>query len=136
MASYTDSNGALSPEFNQAVSIYMFVWFIISVLYTVAAYKSTWMVFIDLIMVDICLLLLACGFMVGNQGVLTAGYSFGMVVSFLSCESFCHAHAMKNLLTRTQTGVVALRCGPIQPPSSFRCSQLVLSKPDTWCGTI
>ncbi|RJE24541.1 GPR1/FUN34/yaaH family [Aspergillus sclerotialis] len=91
MSAYTDANGALSPEFNQAVSIYMWVWFIISVLFTVAAYKSTWIVFIDMISVDLCLLLLACGFMVSNQSVLTAGYSFGMVACFLSYWAGCSA---------------------------------------------
>lgn len=86
MAAYTDSSGAVSPEFNQAIAIYMWAWFIVSVLFTVAAFKTTWVIFIDMLFVDLCLLLLACGFMVGNQGVLTAGYSIGMVVAFLSCK--------------------------------------------------
>lgn len=87
MAAYTDSTGALTNEFNQAVAIYMWAWFIVSCLFTVSSYKSTWVIFIDLIMVDILLLLLACGFMVGVQGLMTAGYSFGIVVCFLTCKS-------------------------------------------------
>lgn len=86
MAAYTDPSGALTPEFNQSVSIFMWVWFIVSCIFTVAAIRTTWVIFVDMIMVDICLLLLACGFMVGTQSLLTAGYSFGLVVAFLSCK--------------------------------------------------
>lgn len=90
MAAYTDSSGAMNPEFNQAVAVFMWVWFIVSCIFTVAASRSTWVIFIDLIMVDITLLLLACGFMVGVQGLMTAGYAFGLVVCFLSCKSSSH----------------------------------------------
>ena len=48
--------------------------------------RSTWILFLDLLALDICLLLLAVGFMVGNEGVLTAGYAFGVLVCGLSCE--------------------------------------------------
>ena len=42
MAAYTDaSTGAVSPEFNQALAIYIWAWFIITVLFTVAAVKSS-----------------------------------------------------------------------------------------------
>ncbi|RMJ24900.1 GPR1/FUN34/yaaH family [Aspergillus sp. HF37] len=91
MAAYMDSTGAVTNEFNQAVAIYMWAWFIVSCLFTVSSYKSTWVIFIDLVMVDILLLLLACGFMVGVQGLLTAGYSFGIVVCFLTYYAGCTA---------------------------------------------
>ncbi|KAL4930242.1 acetate uptake transporter family protein [Aspergillus undulatus] len=85
IAAYTDaSTGMPSQEFNEAVAIYLWVWFIITVLYTVAAMRSTWVLFLDLFMLDFCLMLLAVGFMTGNTGVMTAGYSFGVVVCFLS----------------------------------------------------
>lgn len=87
MAAYTDSSGAMTPEFNQAVSIFMWVWFIVSFIFTVAASRSTWIIFVDMIMVDILFILLACGFMVNNQSLLIAGYSFGLVVTFLTCRS-------------------------------------------------
>ncbi|KAL4866630.1 hypothetical protein BDV12DRAFT_198980 [Aspergillus spectabilis] len=90
LAAYTDPlTGAVSSEFNQAVSIYLWVWFIITVLYTVAAMRSTWILFLDLAALDVCLLLLACGFMVGDNGAMTAGYSFGIVVCFLSFWAGC-----------------------------------------------
>lgn len=89
MAAYTDpTSGAPTPEFNQAISIFMWVWLIVSVIFTVAAVRSTWILFLDMFMVDLTLLLLACGFMVGTQSLLTAGYSFGLVVTFLSCKFF------------------------------------------------
>lgn len=40
----------------------------------------------DLIFLDICLLLLACGFMVNTERLISVGYVFGLVVSFLSCK--------------------------------------------------
>ncbi|KAL2830446.1 GPR1/FUN34/yaaH family-domain-containing protein [Aspergillus pseudoustus] len=90
MAAYTDpSTGAVSPEFNRALAMYLWVWFIITVLYTVAAMRSTWVLFLDLVALDVCLLLLACGFMVNVPGLLTAGYSFGLVVCFLSFWAGC-----------------------------------------------
>lgn len=87
MAAYTDSaTGSVGSEFNQALAIYVWAWFIVTVLFTIAAMRSSWVLFLDLVFLDICLLLLACGFMVNMKGLLTAGYSFGLVVSFFSCE--------------------------------------------------
>jgi succinate-acetate transporter protein len=87
MTAYIDpTTNAIMPEFNQAISIFLWVWFIITVIYTIAAMRSTWVLFLDLVFLDICLLLLSCGFMVGINGLLTAGYAFGLVVCFLSCE--------------------------------------------------
>ncbi|KAJ5674303.1 uncharacterized protein N7477_004237 [Penicillium maclennaniae] len=85
LAAYTDSTtGALSPTFDQALSLYLWAWLIVTVAFTIAAIRSSWVLFMDLFFLDICLLLLACGFMVKVQGLLTAGYSFGLVVSFLA----------------------------------------------------
>ncbi|KAE8310004.1 GPR1/FUN34/yaaH family-domain-containing protein [Aspergillus transmontanensis] len=85
LAAYTDSaTGAISPSFNQALSLYLWAWLIVTVVFTVAAMRSSWVLLIDLFLLDICLLLLACGYMVNVQSLLTAGYAFGLVVSFLS----------------------------------------------------
>ncbi|KAL4969951.1 acetate uptake transporter family protein [Aspergillus stella-maris] len=74
IAAYTDATTGLpGQEFNEAVAIYLWVWLIVTVIYTVAAMRSTWILFLDLVALDICLLLLAVGFMTGVQGVLTAG---------------------------------------------------------------
>ena len=94
MAAYTDaSTGAVSPEFNQALAIYIWAWFIITVLFTVAAVKSSLVLFIDLFFLDLCLLLLAVGYMTGINAVLTAGNSFGLVVTFLTCAWLPSIHS-------------------------------------------
>lgn len=87
IAAYTDpSTGALVPDFYQAVSLYLWAWFIVTVLYTIGAMRSSWILFLDLAFLDLSLLLLACGFMVQNNSVLNAGYAVGYIVSFLSCK--------------------------------------------------
>jgi succinate-acetate transporter protein len=92
MAAYTDSTtGAISPEFNQALAMYVWAWFILTVIFTIAAMRSSWILFLDLFFLDIMLILLAAGFMVNSQTVLTAAYSFGFIVAFLSCKIVpCH----------------------------------------------
>ncbi|CRG92433.1 hypothetical protein PISL3812_09492 [Talaromyces islandicus] len=90
MAAYTDSTtGAISPEFNQALAMYVWAWFILTVIFTIAAMRSSWILFLDLFFLDIMLILLAAGFMVNSQTVLTASYSFGFVVAFLSYWAGC-----------------------------------------------
>lgn len=42
--------------------------------------------FLDLFVLDIVLLLLACGYMLNSTGLQTAGSALGFVVAFLSCE--------------------------------------------------
>lgn len=89
MAAYTDSTtGAIGPEFNQALAMYVWAWFILTVIFTVAAMRGSWILFLDLFFLDIMLILLAAGFMVNSQAVLTASYSFGFIVAFLSCKFF------------------------------------------------
>lgn len=91
LSAYTDAGtGAVDPSFNQALAIYLWAWFIVTVVFTIAAMRSSWVLFVDLFFLDICLLLLACGFMASRDGLLTAGYSFRLAVSFLSCEYRYH----------------------------------------------
>jgi succinate-acetate transporter protein len=86
LAAYTDSTtGELLPEFNQALAMYVWAWFILTVIFTIAAVRSSWVLFLDLFFLDIVLILLGAGFMIGSTSVLTAAYSFGFVVAFLSC---------------------------------------------------
>ncbi|KAL4799452.1 GPR1/FUN34/yaaH family-domain-containing protein [Aspergillus venezuelensis] len=85
IAAYTDPiTNTPTSEFKEAVAIYLWVWLIVTVIYTVAAMRSTWILFLDLLALDICLLLLAVGFMLGNEGCMKAGYAFGVVVCGLS----------------------------------------------------
>ncbi|CBF78629.1 hypothetical protein AN7317.2 [Aspergillus nidulans FGSC A4] len=85
LAAYTDAEtGALSPEFNQAIAIYLWAWFIVNTLYVVAAVRSSWVIFIDLAILSLGFLLLAVAYMTGDQAVMTAGYSVTMVTAALS----------------------------------------------------
>lgn len=87
LAAYTDpKTGALSPDFAQSIALYLWAWFILTVLFTVGAMRSSWVLFLDLAVLDVCLLLLAVGNMVGSHSVLMAGYGVGYVVAFLSCK--------------------------------------------------
>lgn len=83
---YSDANGNILPSFYDALGIYCWAWFILTVIYTVAAVRSSWPLFLTLFFLDIVLVLLAAGYMVKNNSVVTAGYSIGFIVTFLSCE--------------------------------------------------
>lgn len=90
MAAYTDAQtGALSPDFGQSISLYLWAWFILTVIYTIAALRSSWILLLDLATLDVCLLLLAVGYMAESQSVLTAGYAVGYVVAFFSYWAGC-----------------------------------------------
>ena len=87
LAAYTDkTTGLLTPEFSQALAIWLWAWFILTVIFTVAAMRSSWILFADLAVLSVELLLLAAGYMTNRSDLLTAGNSFGFVVAFLSCE--------------------------------------------------
>jgi uncharacterized protein len=67
IAAYTDpKTGAISPDFNQSIALYVWAWFILTVIYTAAAMRSSWILFLNLFTLDVVLLLLACGFMTGK----------------------------------------------------------------------
>ncbi|CAI6091835.1 unnamed protein product [Clonostachys chloroleuca] len=89
IAAYTDSAGNLSPDFQQSIALYLWAWFILTVIYTVAAIRSSWILFLDLVALDVCLILLATGNMIGSPAVLNAGYAFGYLVAILSYWSGC-----------------------------------------------
>ena len=116
IAAYTNETGELSPDFAQSLALYVWAWFILTVIYTVAAWRSTWVLFLDLLALDFCLLLLAVGFMTGQQSFSTAGYAFGYVVAALSCEyplisPSCTLQPLVRVLTDgRQTGRVAQGC--------------------------
>jgi hypothetical protein len=87
IAAYTDpASGELSPEFTQSIALYLWAWFILTVVFTIGAVRSSWVLLLDLLALDVALLLLAAGNMVGSQSVITAGYAFGYLVAALSCK--------------------------------------------------
>lgn len=87
MDSYTDpATGTLNSQFPQALAMFVWAWFVLTVLYTIAAMRSSWILFLDLAVLSVELLLMACGYMTGTDGLLTAANSLGFVVAFLSCK--------------------------------------------------
>jgi succinate-acetate transporter protein len=87
LASCTDkATGELNAQFPQALAMYIWAWFILTVIFTMAAMRSSWVLSLDLVFLDIVLVLLACGYMTGTDSLLKAGSGFGFVVAILSCE--------------------------------------------------
>jgi uncharacterized protein len=66
--------------------MFIWAWFILTVIFTIASCRASWILFLDLGILCIDLALLACGNMYGNDHLLVAGNSFGFVVAFLSCK--------------------------------------------------
>lgn len=81
MAAYTEQQ-----QFSEAVALYLFSWFILTTLFCVSAMRSSLILLLALIFFDLELLLLGCGFLLQNHGLLTAGYSMGFVAGFWACE--------------------------------------------------
>lgn len=87
LSAYTDSQtGALNPDFNNALGMFCWAWFILTVIFTFAAVRSSWVLFFTLFFLDIELLLLAVGYMLSSSSTLIAANSFGFVVAFCSCK--------------------------------------------------
>lgn len=87
LEAYTDkTTGQLNSQFHNALGIWLWAWFILTVIFTVAAMRSSWILFLDLFFLDIDLLLLACGYMLDMPNLLKAGNAFGFVVALLSCK--------------------------------------------------
>jgi uncharacterized protein len=87
LAAYTDEKtGELNSQFPNALAMYLWAWFILTVIYTVAAMRSSWILFLDLLVLDIVLMLLACGYMLNVKSLETAGSALGFVVALLSCK--------------------------------------------------
>ncbi|KAJ2983854.1 hypothetical protein NQ176_g383 [Zarea fungicola] len=90
IASYTDKEtGELNAQFTQALAMYVWAWFILTVIFTVSAMRSSWILFLDLFVLSVELLFLAAGYMTGVEALLTTGNALGFVVAFLSYWAGC-----------------------------------------------
>lgn len=67
--------------------MYCWAWFVLTVIFTIAAVRSSWVLFMTLFILDIELVLLAVGYMVNKPSILVAANSVGFVVALCSCES-------------------------------------------------
>ena len=89
LAAYVDpATGKLGPDFQKALAFYLFAWFALAVIFTVSAIRSSLVLLADFLALDLALLLLACGYLVGNDQLVTAGSSVAFVVVALSCKYF------------------------------------------------
>ncbi|KAL9078029.1 MAG: hypothetical protein Q9157_003060 [Trypethelium eluteriae] len=83
LAAYSDpTTGKPLPELDQALALLVWAWFIISVIFTVAATRASWALLLTLGFFDLEALLLAVGYMVGNSKVMLASRGVGFVVAF------------------------------------------------------
>ncbi|KAL7917306.1 GPR1/FUN34/yaaH family domain-containing protein [Trichoderma austrokoningii] len=86
---YSDAEGHILPEFNQAIALYLWSWFILNSIFTVASVRSSWTLFMALLLFGVELILLATGYMTDSASLLTAGNSVGFLVSFCAYWSGC-----------------------------------------------
>ncbi|PON27821.1 hypothetical protein TGAM01_v203588 [Trichoderma gamsii] len=62
--------------------MYLFAWMILTFIYTVAAVSSIWVRVINLVVLDIEFLLLACVNMVNNSSILIGGNCWALLSPF------------------------------------------------------
>ncbi|CAJ2504646.1 Uu.00g120400.m01.CDS01 [Anthostomella pinea] len=83
IAAYTDAETGLpTPEFSQAVAMFVWGWFILSTIFTFAAARSSWALLLLLFFVDLTFLLIATGHMMSDGAqVLKASAGTGFVAA-------------------------------------------------------
>ena len=87
LAAYTDTaTGKPLPELNQALALLVWAWFILSLIFTIAATRASWSLLLALVFFDLETMLLAVGYTVGNDQILLASRGVGFVVAFCGCQ--------------------------------------------------
>ncbi|KAI1823069.1 GPR1/FUN34/yaaH family-domain-containing protein [Xylaria intraflava] len=84
LAAYSTPEGIPKPEFSQAVALFVWSWFIVTVIFTIGACQANWVLFGLLSTADVTLILLAAGEMVGSEAVLKASGVFGLIAAAIS----------------------------------------------------
>ena len=80
------TTGKPLPELDQAPALLVWAWFILSILFTVAASRASWSVLMTLVFFDLETLLLGVGYTVGNNQILLASRGVCFVVAFFDCQ--------------------------------------------------
>ncbi|KAL8280250.1 hypothetical protein RQP46_007364 [Phenoliferia psychrophenolica] len=80
-AAYTLPDGSLSPQFEQAIGLYLISWFIVTMLFVIGALRSSGAVLSTLIFTALAFLLLAVNAFNPSDAARIAGGSFGMLAS-------------------------------------------------------
>lgn len=92
LSAYTDpttsvsSTPHLTPEFAQALAVWIWAWFILTCIFLVGAMRTNWVVVTTLAVLAVDLACQASGLMVGEENLVLAGNGLGFVVCFLACE--------------------------------------------------
>lgn len=96
---YSDAEGHILPEFNQAIAMYLWSWFILNAIFTVASMRSSWTLFMAFLLFNVELILLATGYMINNASLLTAGNSVGFLVAFCACKYTSYGNYLGSIHT-------------------------------------
>ncbi|KAI1168021.1 GPR1/FUN34/yaaH family-domain-containing protein [Nemania serpens] len=84
LAAYSTPQGIPKAEFSQAVALFVWSWFIITVIFTIGACQANYVLFSLLCTADVTLILLAAGHMVDHPGLLKASGVFGLIAAAIS----------------------------------------------------
>ena len=85
---YTDAaTGKPLPELDQALALLIWAWFILSVIFTIAATRTSWSLLLALLFYDLELMLVAVGYTVGHDRILIASRGVGFIAAFCACQS-------------------------------------------------
>ncbi|GAA99866.1 uncharacterized protein L969DRAFT_84210 [Mixia osmundae IAM 14324] len=89
-AAYTDpATGLPSEEFNQAVGIYLWCWFIVTTLFVIGALRTSVVVLSTLVFTALAFASLAASLNLDSQHALTAGGAFGICASICAYAAAC-----------------------------------------------
>lgn len=87
LAAYADpTTGEPLPSLPQAIAMFVWAWFIVCVVFTVAATRASWVLLLLLVFVDLNLLFTAVGYMMDNAGLMKASSAMGFIAAFLACK--------------------------------------------------
>ncbi|EPE06930.1 hypothetical protein F503_03357 [Ophiostoma piceae UAMH 11346] len=85
MAAYEDpATGKPLPELNQAIAMFVWTWFMVCCIFTVASTRASWALLLLFIFVDLDLLFVATYHMTGINSISTASSVFGFISAFLA----------------------------------------------------
>ncbi|KAM0747620.1 hypothetical protein T439DRAFT_317713 [Meredithblackwellia eburnea MCA 4105] len=84
ISAYTLPDGTLSPQFSQAIGLYLIAWFIVTMLFIIGALRSSAAVLSTLVFTALAFLTLAINSFTGSDASRVAGGAFGMAATFCS----------------------------------------------------
>ncbi|KAI4603820.1 hypothetical protein KJ359_003640 [Pestalotiopsis sp. 9143b] len=85
IAAYTDATTGLpTADFLAAIAMFIWAWFIVTMIFTVAAVRSNLIMLLVLVFTDLTLMFLAIYYQTGIAACGTAGSAFGFVTAFLA----------------------------------------------------